>query len=956
MSKPYCGAKDKVPKGKHKGTEDECVSKSQVRYWGREAVTSENAKKVSEAPKREKKTKATKAKKVENVDKSEADIAFDKMMKKKTLKEVKKAVRAAQNTQLQKDLHNVLKDKTVTLPKTTGKSLKKTKEIIRDTIDKFYKKKEPEPEPEPEPEEEPELKPDVEIEEKVKIDEPDDDVEIVVEEKVSAKPKNNKVKKTVDIILHAIRVILDDMDKWEDKEYAGEKTLEEYLDKHPEVKEEIDGSSEVLKEHPDAATMQISTLDEEDPDRKHKITPKDKKIVSNYIKMLKKLIASNTKGSGQPSFLGGAKDKEVLKIEEDHIYPLDKEDAESFLAQLAREKQQRQEDERISANQRQQAADVAEELEDLPVVDPPVDDSLTADAFLEKEQDDHTVRALEHEVEKAVSERKPVDVNPYDNADMEKAVDAAQELLGDDDIHTPHEVPLDQTPESIADDIVAAGGKSASSYLDELLTKEVEDEHFDEKMEQEEPKVVEEATSIEDVPELKTPGEELTNTARPDEAEANREELEQKIDFIEEVDEVMQVPPSEQTIVRVEQVDTEPIEKAKEEHYSRTAEDEIKDVGLDKVPITQFIDLLEDLEIPTETFYAPPIEFKAPENLGLDRIISMGKERERLDEIPNAIRLANAEEAIRMMRLKGIKYDGGCRHCPGPVCGCVDGAYYGGYQRAEKYDREDFANRVAQLESEVSARMNLEQQRKKLWDELVRIEEDRSYARDLLAGPRPKDIERMEHDRERLRKAMAFENARTHGIVEDVAERANNYLRAQQQHYNERHKAYNYNRHIQQIVDRELPKEQVGYRMAKTLANHADTLGHLNTRMSMGNWDSMPARLEHQDIPPALEDNYGKLEQPPPQYYPDIADKMDISHEMAAGRRERRASIVQSVLIPTSWGASRALKWIDSHGYKSTKVDPTKKYLRFRQMSPNKFDRFWTQTLSNGVRLVHGYV
>ena len=47
MSKPYCGVSEKVPKGFHRATMQECIDNKQVRYYGLHKID----KKLLEAPK-----------------------------------------------------------------------------------------------------------------------------------------------------------------------------------------------------------------------------------------------------------------------------------------------------------------------------------------------------------------------------------------------------------------------------------------------------------------------------------------------------------------------------------------------------------------------------------------------------------------------------------------------------------------------------------------------------------------------------------------------------------------------------------------------------------------------------------------------------------------------------------------------------------------------------------------
>lgn len=44
MSKAYCGAADKIPKGKHRGTMRECVETGQIRFFGVKKIDSRTLK------------------------------------------------------------------------------------------------------------------------------------------------------------------------------------------------------------------------------------------------------------------------------------------------------------------------------------------------------------------------------------------------------------------------------------------------------------------------------------------------------------------------------------------------------------------------------------------------------------------------------------------------------------------------------------------------------------------------------------------------------------------------------------------------------------------------------------------------------------------------------------------------------------------------------------------------
>ena len=57
----------------------------------------------------------------------------------------------------------------------------------------------------------------------------------------------------------------------------------------------------------------------------------------------------------------------------------------------------------------------------------------------------------------------------------------------------------------------------------------------------------------------------------------------------------------------------------------------------------------------------------------------------------------------------------------------------------------------------------------------------------------------------------------------------------------------------------------------------------------------------------------------------------------------------QSVIFERSkWTLPRAKKWLKKHKYKTTKVDTTAKFFRFRQMNPNQFKKFRTLSIGRG--------
>lgn len=64
-------------------------------------------------------------------------------------------------------------------------------------------------------------------------------------------------------------------------------------------------------------------------------------------------------------------------------------------------------------------------------------------------------------------------------------------------------------------------------------------------------------------------------------------------------------------------------------------------------------------------------------------------------------------------------------------------------------------------------------------------------------------------------------------------------------------------------------------------------------------------------------------------------------------------SVVQSVLIPRKWGKEKAVKWIEEHDYKSTKVDKTENFYRFRQSPATSGVEYYTIKLPSGIELIN---
>jgi hypothetical protein len=71
--------------------------------------------------------------------------------------------------------------------------------------------------------------------------------------------------------------------------------------------------------------------------------------------------------------------------------------------------------------------------------------------------------------------------------------------------------------------------------------------------------------------------------------------------------------------------------------------------------------------------------------------------------------------------------------------------------------------------------------------------------------------------------------------------------------------------------------------------------------------------------------------------------------------RGRKPVVIQSVLFPKDkFTIQKARKWLRENDHKITKVDKTDNYLRFRQEDPDKFNKYRTKTLPNGVQFVLG--
>jgi hypothetical protein len=62
---------------------------------------------------------------------------------------------------------------------------------------------------------------------------------------------------------------------------------------------------------------------------------------------------------------------------------------------------------------------------------------------------------------------------------------------------------------------------------------------------------------------------------------------------------------------------------------------------------------------------------------------------------------------------------------------------------------------------------------------------------------------------------------------------------------------------------------------------------------------------------------------------------------------------VQSVLLSRSlFTLSGARKWIHEHGFKDLKVDVTKNYYRFRQISPSPRYKYRIKQVAPGIKFV----
>lgn len=83
-----------------------------------------------------------------------------------------------------------------------------------------------------------------------------------------------------------------------------------------------------------------------------------------------------------------------------------------------------------------------------------------------------------------------------------------------------------------------------------------------------------------------------------------------------------------------------------------------------------------------------------------------------------------------------------------------------------------------------------------------------------------------------------------------------------------------------------------------------------------------------------------------------IVSDGSVNDLMGSGKSSAK---VQSIVFPRSkYTMAKAIRWLDSHGYKYSKVDATKNTYRFRQRVPKKGAKYYTKKLPNGVSLVLG--
>lgn len=67
-------------------------------------------------------------------------------------------------------------------------------------------------------------------------------------------------------------------------------------------------------------------------------------------------------------------------------------------------------------------------------------------------------------------------------------------------------------------------------------------------------------------------------------------------------------------------------------------------------------------------------------------------------------------------------------------------------------------------------------------------------------------------------------------------------------------------------------------------------------------------------------------------------------------------SQVQSVIFDnTRWTIKRAIEWLKAHGFVFKKVDIKPRTYRFRQLDPNKFNKYRIKQTADGISLVIGF-
>lgn len=63
--------------------------------------------------------------------------------------------------------------------------------------------------------------------------------------------------------------------------------------------------------------------------------------------------------------------------------------------------------------------------------------------------------------------------------------------------------------------------------------------------------------------------------------------------------------------------------------------------------------------------------------------------------------------------------------------------------------------------------------------------------------------------------------------------------------------------------------------------------------------------------------------------------------------------VIQSILFKKEiFNKKSAIKWLKDHNYKSSSIDITDNYLRFRQKQPKRFNTFKTINLDNGIKAI----